>query len=407
MSSVAEGVRLQETSSRFGDELYGLDALRRARNHEEWLAALAMIDEQEARHILEGLRLVQWDSQDFFVKEGFLIDPYSGLPQVDTCQNAIDVAEDEPLDLTERLGHDKRTAIEADRLMRQGEIGQGFWRLLPYAYELDERAARNIGMWPEERRSYLHFYRKTGPARLEFTVINIDHAELSWHRILLEEATATTMQNKASYELGGIFVPVEGMTTATKRDCYLLSLLDRSSSLADQLSQAQEFVTAHREDIGTITRLYADLAQSEREGKLNEGAREALGETLKLAQQLGQPEQWNLLELAGDSKFDPLRYDAALRLMVNVRRYGVWHYLNMVVGGDAVEHPLGLGDISMYARRAAWSGNAMPGCPGGFGMEWHGGETHIGPCGGPCRRKAIVVGIGSWCHECITGPKGC
>jgi hypothetical protein len=407
MHSAGERVQASETQRRFGDELYGLQALQRARNREEWLAALAMIGEQEASHLLEGLGLLQWDSREFFFDGQFLIDPYTGLPQIETCQNAIDATEDEPSDLMKWLYYDKRAAIEADHLMREGEIGQAFWRLLPYAYELDDAAARAIGMWPEEQRSYLHLYRKTRYDRLEFTVVNIDRVDLSWHRRLLEKVTHTTLEGKVSHELGGIFVPVEGLATPADQDQYLLSFLDMNSTLVGKLSQARSFISEHCDEIDMIAQLYADLACSAQDNHLNKGVQKALDQTLELARQLGLPEQWDLMDMAGSKTFDPQGHDTALRFLINVRRYGVWQYMRQLVDGDAISHRLDQTDITMYAQRAARLAGVMPGCPGGFGMEWHGGETHIGPCGGPCRRKAIVVGIGSWCYDCITGPNGC
>ncbi len=407
MASVAEGVRSSETTKRFGDELYGLDALRRARNREEWLAALAMIDEQEAAHILEGLDLLQWDNREFFFDGQFLIDPYSGLSQVETCQNAIDAAQDQAPVLMKWLYQDKHAAVEADRLMREGEIGQGFWRLLPYAYELDDTAARAMGMWPEEQRSYLHFYRKTRPDKLEFTVITIDRVDLEWHRTLLESQIGSNLADQTSYELTGVLVPSGILTTPHDRDTYLLSRIGQKSTLASKLSEAQTFVSTHREAIHTITQLYESLVTSEKQRRLNATAMGALIETLELTRQLGMSEQWDLAQLASSPDFDSDHHSSALRLLINVRRYGIWHYLRQVSRGDAVTHTLSPQDVRMYAQRAALTTQTMPGCPGGFGMEWHGGETHIGPCGGPCRRKAVVVGIGSWCHECIIGPNGC
>jgi hypothetical protein len=412
----AEIGTILERRRRFGDELYGLEALLGAVDEADWQRRLEMIGEQELHHILEGLGLSQKDIRDFVFDGEHVLNPYTNESMVVTCDHAVTVTEDGPEILHQLMLGDRAAEATANRLMKQGNEGDGFWRVLPYAHELDDEAALAIGMWPAPLRSYLHLYRKVSDRHLEVSVITLDQSNLAAHGGLLGSYGASVESRTQSYELARITVPVSALHTEEDRDAYLEELKAAYSAhhpdgYEQTAPRAETFIAQHQLAVNQVQELYGALAESIIAGQLNSESWQAIEDTFELCQQLGLPEQWDLAALIRHQSIDVVRDETALRMLINVRRYGIWQYLSQLIDGDAVAHELTLADIRMYARRAAYGAGIMPGCPGGFGLEamfssiwgesnWHGGIIRDGVCAG-CN-KSTQVGKQSWCRSCIT-----
>lgn len=406
---------------RFGDELYGVYDLLDAGNDEIAVEiVIQKIFDQESGHIAEGVRLRQRQSRKFAFDGAHVLDPYESKPMVDLSWRGLETATHDP-DLTRRSEHEVAAEQAADDLMRYGEVGDGFWRVSPYGHEWADERARAHGMWPEYLRSYLYLYRKVDEATLEVTTVTIDQSDLGAYRSLLFERGADVPRGMSSHEIPGIRIRTVGLSRESNRDSYIDKLLDDYARMRPNFAAtdgffAEEFLHENQAAIQKIVQLNSELASSLRASSLTDYAREALDEAWSLTTELGLiDERYTLEELARSPSLHLVEHDAALRLLLNIQRFGVWQYLRLRLDGLADEYELDQHDIQTYALQAALAGGVMPGCSGGFGLEamfasiwgagegWHGGSVHIGTCVGPCQTGPKPVGVKNWCHECIKG----
>lgn len=424
-ATLVETIMSSELKKRFGDELYGICALLEVGGDPaQWELMLAMIGDQETHHILEGLALAQRESRQFEFDGRFVINPYTGEPMVDTCQHAIDViGEAEEPDFYHRLINDKAVEEGANDLMRDGHVGDGLWRASPYAHERTPKGALAIGMWPERERSYGYLYRKTSATTLEVTTMTIDSSNMDAYRHLFGANGVPIQPGAQSHELSAIMIPVHGMIDATDRTACLDEIMatyaeGHPDGYVACVPDAQDFLARHQAEVDSIQGLQEALAQSLRTGQLNRVAIAALKDSYALAQSLNLSEQYDLIDLArssGQSRVTLQEHERALRFLINVRRYGIWHYLRQELDGGEQQKGSPPSSFAGYARLAAWAHEVMPGCPGGFGLEamfatiwresdWHGGVIRSGICEG-CNRST-KVGVAGWCHSCISDHCG-
>ena len=417
---------IETQSRRFGDELYGVYDLLEQEDPTNIERVAAKIYDQETTHIAEGIRLRQRKPKLFQFDGQCALDPYSDEAMVVVAQRGVETTANGLEGLNRRMQYDVAAEIAANELMKHGTVGEGFWRASPYGHEWDDAAARNdAGMWPEFLRSYVHVYRKVDPQTLEVTTVTVDQSDLEAYRCLLADYGVNVPTGFESHDFPRLHVPFSGLLDELDRNEYIDGILAgyetyrwqaKDNNSAGELL-ADTFVSEHGAAIEQIVRLNMQISDSLQAGSLTGYAQDALKEAWQLTHRLGLIEEQLVLEgLLYSEGIDLDKHHEALRLLLNIQRYGVWQYLSLRLDGLTEYSELDQHDIQAFALQAALAGGVMPGCSGGFSLEamfdsiwsggnWHGGAVHIGTCEG-CQQGPKPVGVRNWCKVCIKGHCG-
>lgn len=399
----------ESAGARFGNGLYGLEALLNASTAREYEAILRRILEQECAHVGEGLSLPQMDIRELTFDGSSIIDPYTGQAMVQTSRNALEAAirHGSPDGLVTRLECDKAAEEAANDLMRSGLIGDGFWRVIPFAdEESPAETGKLFGMWPKMRRSYLMLYRRSDHDRVEVTSFSVDKVPLAkYDRLLMSRGEDSSRYT--SHEISGVLVRVNGLFNHTARERCVEGILSELG-VGHYGYTVQDFLSSHHQAIERIVYLTDALSESI-SGQLHPHVLESIHWAIRLMASFGyQSELAGLVSLQRADKVDLEEHRGALELLINLERYGVQRYLDKIISGEVESHGLDHAILYLLASQAFSERTMMPGCPGGFGpdgmLSWHGGGVRVGKCTG-CS-KSSLVGVEGWCYECISGHCG-
>jgi hypothetical protein len=358
---------------------------------------------QEQTHLAEGLRFQQRKPRILRFEDGH-IRGFGGEPMVDinatgrrAAQKAYLAGDADQQPVAIRRSHDVEISRAQDDLMRDGQIGSGFFHASPYQQEVSDEVAEKLGFWPKYRRSYMWFYRKISDTELECIDVSVDDSDLDTYKKLLGERGAPVQDEDQSHDIPGYTLPFNAENAAERDGLideiqarYNILHHDHEPQLGDDSHEAIDFLESNASEyIHQSVLLQRAIGESLKTGDMHQLVRLTAKRALLNLDCLDENERYDLHQFSNKNHVS--QHDTAtvssLALVVRAQRYGIWHAVSEKARQPQVEERL-VEDIRPAAainngfvaaiqqaqmidiifantNQAAAQMKTMPGCAGG------------------------------------------